>query len=134
MSIEYARIGRHLRKAREKKNLTQARVGEMLGIAENTYNCMERGKLPLNLKRIIQLCEIYEITPGSVLDDCSEGLMGNAPLPADTEGEDKQELRLLIDKCSDKTAHLINAIAQATYSVEEKAGKVIDIPVSRKRG
>lgn len=134
MSIEYARIGRQLRKAREKQKLTQAKVGEILGVAENTYNCMERGKMPLSLKRIIQLCEIYEITPGSVLDECSEGLMGNARLPVEGESEDKRELHLLIDKCSDKTARLIHAIAHAAYSVEEQTGKVIDIPVSRKRG
>lgn len=118
MSIEYARIGRHFKKARERQQMTQAEVGELLGIAENTYNCMERGKMPLNLKRVIQLCEIYEITPGSVLDDCSEELIGNARLPME-ESEEKRALHLLIDQCSDKTARLIFAIAQAAYNVEE---------------
>lgn len=134
MGIEYARIGRHLRKAREKQKLTQAKVAELLGIAENTYNYMERGKLAPSLKRIIQLCEIYDITPGSVLDDCSEQLIGNTQLPVSEESEEKQALHLLIDRCSDKTAHLLYAIAQATYNIEEQTGKVIDIQDTRKRG
>ena len=120
MQIDYIRIGGHLRKAREQMHLTQAKVAEMIGVADNTYNCMERGQLQLSLKRIIQLCTIYHITPGTVLNDCCDDLIDDTYQNALPECEDKRELRLLVDKCSDETAYLVNAVGQAVYYAHRK--------------
>lgn len=115
MGIDYKRVGRHLRIARKSKHLTQAEVSEMLGIAENTYSNMERGSQRPSLARIIQLCEIYEIKPGSVLDDCSDILITQTGTHYESENPDKQELHLLIDKCSDETIRILRITAQALY-------------------
>ena len=118
MGIDYQRIGRHLCAARKRKGLTQADVSEILNIAENTYSNMERGKQKLSLTRIIQLCIIYEIKPGSVLDDCTDELI-DFPEMQEEENVEKQELYLLIRKSSDKTAHILNVTSQALSSVLE---------------
>lgn len=115
MGIDYKRIGRHLRAARKSKHFTQAEVSEKLSIAENTYSNMERGSQKPSLARIIQLCEIYEIKPGSVLDDCSETLITQINTHYQDSNPDKLELHLLIDKCSDETARIIRIAAQALY-------------------
>lgn len=115
MDINYQRIGRHLRAARKRKGLTQAEVSEILNIAENTYSNMERGKQKTSLTRIIQLCTIYEIAPGSILDDCSDALI-SLPESQEEENIEKQELHLLVRKCSDQTAHVLNIAAQALYN------------------
>lgn len=115
MDIDYKRIGRHLRAARKNKNLTQAEVSEILNVAENTYSNMERGTQKLNLSRIIQLCEIYGIKPGSVLDDCSDALITLPDTHSEDESPEKRELHLLIDRCSDETARIVNIAAQALY-------------------
>ena len=120
MQIDYVRIGEHFRKAREQMNLTQAKVAEIIGVADNTYNSMERGQLPLSLKRIIQLCTVYHVTPGSVLNDCCDDLIDNAYQNVLPECEDKRELRILVDKCSDETAYLVNAVGQAVYYANRK--------------
>lgn len=117
MDIDYKRIGRHLKAARKHKGLTQAAVSEKLRIAENTYSNMERGEQKLNLPRIIQLCEIYEIKPGSVLDDCSDALLRMPEVKQEPTNPDKRELHLLADKCSDEAARIINTTAQALYGV-----------------
>ena len=44
MDIDYRKIGRRLRTAREHHQMTQAQVAEILGIAENSYSNMERGQ------------------------------------------------------------------------------------------
>lgn len=120
MQIDYIRIGSHFRKAREKMNLTQAQIAEKIGVADNTYNCMERGQMPMNLKRIIQLCILFGITPGSVLNDCCDDLIDNAYEDVLPESDDKRELRLLVDKCSDETAYLVNAVGQTLYYAHRK--------------
>ena len=72
MEIDYRRIGRRLRAAREHNKLTQAQVAEIIGVAESSFSNMERGQQKLSLKRIIELCVLYKIKPGSVLDDCCD--------------------------------------------------------------
>ena len=121
--IEYARIGAHFRKAREQKGWTQAQIAEALGVAVNTYNSMERGQLAMNLRRIIQLCTVLEIRPGSVLDDCCDELIDIAYHPAAPECEEKKALRLLVDKCSDETADLLNTVGQAVYYAYSKRSR-----------
>lgn len=115
MGIDYKRIGRHLRAARKSKGLTQAEVSEILNVAENTYSNMERGSQKTSLSRIIQLCEIYGIKPGSVLDDCSDTLITLSDTQYEDESLDKKELHLIAGRCSEKTAQIIRITAQALY-------------------
>ena len=121
MDIDYKRIGRHLRAARKNKHLTQAEVSEKLNIAENTYSNMERGSQKPSLSRIIQLCEIYGIKPGIVLDDCTDDLITQIDSLYDDSTPDRQELHLLIDKCSDKTVQVIRIVTQSLrQALDEK--------------
>lgn len=51
--IDYRRIGRHFRAARQQLNLKQKDVAELLGVSVKTYSNMERGAQELSLYRII---------------------------------------------------------------------------------
>lgn len=115
MGIDYKRIGQHLRAARKSRGLTQAKVSEMLNVAENTYSNIERGSQKPSLSRIIQLCEIYSIKPSSVLDDCSDTLITLRDTQYKEDNPDKKELHLLINKCSEETAKILRVTAQAIY-------------------
>ena len=123
IQIDYARIGAHFRKAREQKGWTQAQVAEKIGVAVNTYNSMERGQLAMNLRRVIQLCTVLALRPGYVLDDCCDELIDTAYQPAVPECEEKKALRLLVDKCSDETAGLLNTVGQAVYHAYSKRSR-----------
>ena len=118
MDMDYKRIGEHLKRFRKMKELTQAEVAEILGVTSNTYSSIERGQFCANLKRTVQLCALYGVKPGAVLDDCCDAFI-EMDLPVIEECEDKRQLRLLIDKCSDETAHMINVMAQAVYRDNE---------------
>ena len=70
--IDYRRIGRQFRAARQQLNLKQKDVAELLGVSVKTYSNMERGAQELSLYRIIQLCQLLKLKPGCVLDDCND--------------------------------------------------------------
>ena len=102
MKINYRRIGRHFRAARQQQNLKQKDIAELLGVSVKTYSNMERGAQELSLYRIIQLCLLLKLKPGYVLDDCSDDLLALETLP-ETVCDAKIQLMLLSRKCSDET-------------------------------
>ena len=116
--IDYRRIGRHFRTARQKLNLKQKDVVELIGVSDKTYSNMERGAQELSLYRIIQLCQLLRLKPGYVLDDCNDELLALETLP-ETACEAKSQLILLSRKCSDETAQLLNTIDQLIYTALE---------------
>ena len=120
--IDYRRIGRHFRAARQQQNLKQKDIAELLGVSVKTYSNMERGAQELSLYRIIQLCLLLKLKPGYVLDDCSDDLLALETLP-ETVCDAKIQLMLLSRKCSDETAQLLNTIDQLLYSVLESKGQ-----------
>ena len=101
MDIDYRKIGRRLRTAREHHQMTQAQVAEILGIAENSYSNMERGQQKISLRRVIELCTLFKIKPGTVLDDCCDELIAQEDITLD-ENVEKQELFRILEKCTDK--------------------------------
>ena len=116
--IDYRRIGRHFRTARQKLNLKQKDVAELIGVSDKTYSNMERGAQEVSLYRIIQLCQLLRLKPGYVLDDCNDELLALETLP-ETACEAKSQLILLSRKCSDETAQLLNTIDQLIYTALE---------------
>ena len=123
LEIDYRRIGRHFRAARQKLNLKQKDVAELIGVSDKTYSNMERGAQELSLYRIIQLCQLLKLKPGCVLDDCNDELLALETLP-ETACEAKSQLMLLSSKCSDETAQLLSTIDQLIYmALESKCKK-----------
>lgn len=119
MEIDYRRIGRRLRAAREHNKLTQTQVAEIIGVAESSFSNMERGQQKLSLKRIIELCVLYKIKPGSVLDDCCDELIDLDEIHLE-QNPDKRDTIGILEKSSDETVHLINLIAHTLYK-DQKA-------------
>lgn len=66
--LDYKLIGKRLQKARKVKKITQHELASMLGVCDTYISKVERGNLPISLKRLSQICEILEITEGSILD------------------------------------------------------------------
>ena len=117
--IDYRRIGRHFRVARQQLNLKQKDVAELLGVSVKTYSNMERGQQKISLRRVIELCTLFKIKPGTVLDDCCDELIAQEDITLD-ENVEKQELFRILEKCTDKSIHLLNLIAQNIYEDQEK--------------
>ena len=72
VEVDYRRIGRHFRAARQQLHLKQKDVAELIGVSTKTYSNMERGAQKLNLYRIVQICRLLKLKPGCALDDCND--------------------------------------------------------------
>ena len=83
-TIDYRKIGAHLKEARKANSLSQAQVAAFLHISVCAYGNLERGSQRINLTRLMQLCELLGVAPGSILADCTPRLVS-------LKGEDSQE-------------------------------------------
>lgn len=114
MDIDYRKIGRRFRAAREQQHMTQAQIAELLGIAENSYSNMERGQQKLSLRRVIELCVILRVKPGTILNDCCIELINQDEIVL-SENPERLALIQLLNNCSDESIHLLNLIAHTIY-------------------
>ncbi|MBN7818028.1 helix-turn-helix domain-containing protein [Algoriphagus pacificus] len=63
------KIGHHLKRAREKKRLSQQEVAELLGISQKTLSNVESNKSQPSVTQLALLGEIYEMNVLKLLED-----------------------------------------------------------------
>jgi DNA-binding XRE family transcriptional regulator len=61
-------IGRRVREARLKANLTQECLAELVGVHWKTVGHIERGSYPVALTIFVRLSQFLEISPNRLLD------------------------------------------------------------------
>ena len=61
-------IGRHVREARLKANMTQECLAELVGVHWKTVGNIERGNYPIALTTFARLCQFLESSPNRLLD------------------------------------------------------------------
>jgi len=61
-----------IRGIRLKKNLTQEDVSKRLGMAQSNYARLERGLSQLTVDRLIEISEIFEMSPDAILNYSEE--------------------------------------------------------------
>ena len=69
MVPNYSIIGMKLKQARIDKKITQEKLAELLDVSVAYVSRVERGSTELSLKRLIQICNLLEISTGCILDD-----------------------------------------------------------------
>lgn len=62
----------HLRDLREDRELSQADVAAVLGVAQNTYSQYETGKIDLTAPVLILLSDFYAVSIDYLLDRTDE--------------------------------------------------------------
>ncbi len=63
------KVGDRIRIIREEKKLTQANMGEELGMTNSAYSKIERGDVNTPLKRLLQIAEILEVNVTAFFED-----------------------------------------------------------------
>ena len=71
MALDYNIIGERLKKARTDKGLTQEKLAEKLDVSIAFLSRIERGSSHISLKRLSQICDILQISEGSILNGSS---------------------------------------------------------------
>lgn len=100
--LDYKIIGERLKEARIDKKLTQEKLSNKLEVSIAFLSRIERGSSHISLKRLSQICDILEVSEGSILNG--------------TSGKSKNYLNSdfekLFDKCTDKQKKMIYEIAK----------------------
>ena len=72
-NVDMTLIGNRIRKAREKKGLTQMKLAEFVDLSTIAIFNIESGKSSPNLKNIIQIARVLEVSIDALVADKSEG-------------------------------------------------------------
>lgn len=102
MSPDYSVIGRRIKKARIEQHITQEELADKLNISIAFVSRVERGNSKINLKRLAQISEILNVTPGYLLTG------------SNTTSKDylKEDFRNILDKCTPEQQKLIYQISE----------------------
>ena len=66
--LELSKIGNSIRKIRELKGLKQESVAIKLGLTTNGYGKIERGESQINLERLYQIADVFDVSPNDILN------------------------------------------------------------------
>lgn len=113
-----------LKEARKKANLTQAEVGEKMGVSQNTYSYWENGKVRIDNQALIDLANLFNVTTDYLLgrDETS--------YYADKETDDYAEqihknpnLRILFDATKDLNKNDIDTVLRIVEGLKATKGE-----------
>lgn len=85
MNADFKMVDRNIRRARERRHITQEKMAEMLGLSVTYYNRVENGKYDFTLERLCQISELL-YTPVEAL------LVGVFEPPEDGEAAQKRQI------------------------------------------
>ena len=60
------KIGANLKQARKDVGLTQKQVAQKFNMTQQQYSRFENGVFELNYTQILELCDLYNITPNDL--------------------------------------------------------------------
>lgn len=102
MSPDYSVIGRRIKDARIAKKLTQEELADKIDISIAFLSRVERGSTKVNLKRLTQIAEILNVSPGYLLTG------------SNTASKEylKEDFRILLNKCTPEQQKLIYQISE----------------------
>lgn len=107
MEIDYGIIGERIKRERLKKKLTQVELSEMIDVSVVYLSRVERGSTHINLKRLIEICNVLEITPGEILQ-------GTSP---DESNYLSRDFSQILKNCGGEKQKLIYEIAKLVEQV-----------------
>ncbi len=66
IELSYQLIGKRLRAARKKRNLTQEQVAEKVDLSARHISGIERGVAPVSLPYLVRVCNALDVTPDDI--------------------------------------------------------------------
>ncbi len=102
MLPDYSVIGRRIRDARIEQNLKQEELADKIDVSVAFMSRVERGRSKINLKRLTQIAEVLNVSPGYLL-------MGSNVTAKDYL---KEDFRQILEKCTPQQQKLIYQISE----------------------
>ena len=102
MAVDYSIIGERIKNARKACNMTQENLSEKMDVSIAFLSRIERGSSQINLKRLTQIAEILNVSPGYLL------------IGSNTKSKDylKGDFNEILRKCNPQQQKLILQISE----------------------
>ncbi len=75
MNIDFSNIGKRLQETRVENNISQAKMAKDLKIPINYISDLEKGRVDIQLKRFIEICNFLNISIYDVLNEKNENII-----------------------------------------------------------
>ncbi|MDI6716719.1 MAG: helix-turn-helix transcriptional regulator [Actinomycetota bacterium] len=101
----YEEVGRRIRKAREKRNLTQERLAELISLTRTSITNIERGNQKLLLHTLYDIASTLGVDPHSLLPkepDSSYSMQLRDSLPSDLSEAEREWIQSVVTKPKEK--------------------------------
>ncbi len=108
MLPDYDVIGRRIRTARLEQNIRQEELADKLEVSVAFMSRVERGKSKINLKRLTQIAELLNVSPGYLLTGSNVA----------SKDYLKEDFRMLLDKCTPEQQKLIYQISELVSKIK----------------
>ena len=95
MELEYKAIGKRIKIARIKADLTQEKLSEMIGVSPTHLSNIETGSTRVSLKTIVSIANALHITSDDLL--CDNVIKAKVQIEQDIEDCDEYEIRVIRD-------------------------------------
>ena len=116
MELEYKAIGKRIKIARIKADLTQEKLSEMIGVSPTHLSNIETGSTRVSLKTIVSIANALHITSDDLL--CDNVIKAKVQIEQDSVIHSKdifsQEIQDLVSDCDEYEIRVIRDMAAAT--------------------
>lgn len=109
MALDYKVIGERLKKVRIKKGYTQEKLAEILNVSIAYISRIETGKTQISLKRLDELCSLFDVKAGFILDGVSDNSSNYL----------NSEISSILKDCSSKNKEMFYTIATAISNIDK---------------
>lgn len=110
LSFDYGIIGSRIKTAREKKGLTQEKLAEALDVSNAYISKIERGKTPINLSRLSDLCQVLEESTEYILNGTDSS----------TNDYLRNEIIQMLEGCTAEKVRLISQVIKPIIDFKDK--------------
>lgn len=124
MSPDYSVIGRRIKNLRLERGMTQEQLADIIDISVAFLSRVERGYAQINLKRLTQIAEILNVSPGYLLTGSNKN----------SKYYLREDFSILLDKCTPQQQKLIYEILEIVLKIDIEDENDNRISYSRIRG
>lgn len=104
MELEYKAIGKRIKIARIKADLTQEKLSEMIGVSPTHLSNIETGSTRVSLKTIVSIANALHITSDDLL--CDNVIKAKVQI--------EQDIAAVLEDCDEYEIRIIRDMAAAT--------------------
>lgn len=114
MSIDYKSIGRRIKAARTRLDMTQERLAEQVNLSPSHLSNIETGTTKVSLPTIVKLANALQVSVDSLLADSV----------VQSKAVFEEDIQTILSDCDDYEIRVIADIAAATKKTIRKEAKL----------